>query len=488
MRVRVLLFPLISALAVLGAEPALTIYNQDFAVVRETIPLDLKSGTNQLQFTGITAHLEPDSVVLRDPSGRRVLRILEQSYRADPVSADLLLSRYEGKTIEFLARSGDKTEIITGRIVRSGPLRQINPQWGQPFPDQPIIEVDGKLRFDLPGIPMFPALAADTILKPTLDWTIEIDKPGRLDAELCYVSGGMNWEADYNVIAPDATDALELVGWVTMSNRTGKTFENARIKLMAGDVNKIQPDAIANRFAVSAGIAAGYISGPQPAVTEKTFDEYHLYTLERPATLHDRETKQVEFLRAAGVRSKTVYVYDGIKFDNRYGGGNMEGLRADATYGAQSNPKVWIMREFVNSAANRLGMPLPRGRVRFYRHDSDGRMEFTGEDRIEHTPRDETIRLFTGAAFDLTGERRQVSFRVDHARSWIDETIEIKVRNHKQEPVEVKAVEHLYRWITWEIATSSAPHTKKDGRTIEFPVQLQPGEEKTITYTAHYSW
>ncbi|MGE5647798.1 MAG: DUF4139 domain-containing protein [Acidobacteriota bacterium] len=480
----------VQALILSAAEPALTIYNQNFAVVREIVPLDLQAGVNRVQFTGATAALEPDSVVLRDPAGKRALRILEQSYRADPVSMNLLLSLYEGKTIEFLVRDGNEAKVVPGRIVRSGfaPIaNQYNPyQPPSPYGGQAIVEMEGKLRFDLPGLPLFPALAADTILKPTLNWAIETDQPGKTQAELSYISGGMNWEADYNAVALDSSGALELVGWVTMSNQSGKTFENARIKLMAGDVNKIQPQPLA-RFQASAGIVGGVPGGVSPPVTEKAFDEYHLYTLERPATLHDRETKQVEFVRASGIASKIVYVYDGMKIDERYRGWGMDNIRNDPSYGTQSNTKVWVMRDFMNESKNHLGMPLPAGRVRFYRRDSDGRMEFTGEDRIEHTPRGERVRLFTGAAFDLAGERRRVNYRANQG-PFADESFEIKVRNRKQEPVEIAVVEHLYRWTTWEIPVSSMPFAKKDAQTIEFKVPLQPGEEKTVSYTVHYSW
>ena len=228
---------------------------------------------------------------------------------------------------------------------------------------------------------------------------------------------------------------------------------------------------------------------PVPPVSEKTFDEYHLYTLQRPATLHDGETKQVEFVRAAGVHSKTIYVYDGVKIDqNRYQGWGFENVRNDSSYGTQSNPKVWVMREFANTDANHLGMPLPKGRVRFYRRDTDGRLEFTGEDNIDHTPRNETIRTFTGAAFDMVGERRRTSFRIDNGRSMLDESFEIKVRNRKAEAAEVRVVEHLYRGTTWEIPISSVPFRKTDSQTAEFVIQLAPGEEKSVNYSAHYTW
>jgi hypothetical protein len=461
-----------------SADSSLTIYNQQFAVVRETVPLDLKQGVNQIEFNGATALLEPESVMLRDPSGRRLLRILEQNYRADPVSRDALMQRYEGQTIEFLI--GNAT--VTGKIVRAGGA--VQGAYGTY--EQPLIEVDGKLRFDLPGLPLFPGLAAGMILKPTLNWTIETDRAGTLDAELAYVSGGFNWNADYNLVQGDSS-ALDIIGWVTMENRSGKEFENARVKLMAGDVNKIQPPTQGLVFASTQAIAVTGASGA-PQVTEKTFDEYHLYTLQRPVTIHDRETKQVEFVRAAGVKSDVIYIYDGAKIDNRYQGWNADTIRNYSEYGTESNPKVWVMREFVNSEANHLGMPLPKGRVRFYRRDTDGQLEFTGEDTIDHTPKDEKIRVFTGAAFDLTGERKRTVFQSDMGLRIINEAFEIKVRNHKKETVEVRVVEHLYRGATWDISTNSMPFTKTDSQTIEFRVPLQPDEEKTLTYAAHYMW
>lgn len=221
-----------------AAEPALTIYNQNFAVVRDTVALDLKSGVSEIRFAGATAQLEPDSVILRDPAGKRALQILEQNYRNDPVSQELLLSLNEGKTIPFVReRMKDNTltrETVMGKIVRSGYV-----PGGRM--EQPIIEVDGQLQFSLPGQPLFPTLGDNTILKPTLNWLLRGDKPGKFDAEVSYVTAGFTWNADYNLVAPEKGDTVDLIGWITMNNQSGKTFENAKIKLMAGDVNKIQP-------------------------------------------------------------------------------------------------------------------------------------------------------------------------------------------------------------------------------------------------------
>jgi hypothetical protein len=352
---------------------------------------------------------------------------------------------------------------------------------------QPIIEVNGQLRFSLPGTPVFPRLTDDSILKPRLEWLLATDKAGRFPAELSYVTGGMSWQADYNIVAPEKGDLVDIVGWVTMDNQTGRTFENARIKLMAGDVNKIQQGMAGQVAKQMVYSPAADMVGPQ--VTEKAFDEYHLYTLERSTTLRDRETKQVEFIRAASVTTKQVYIYDGAKIDaNRYNGWNWENIRNDHSYGTESNPKIWVMREFVNSQANHLGMPLPKGRVRFYRRDDDGQVEFTGENTIDHTPKDETIRIYTGNSFDLSGERHRTNYTVENKNNAATETFEIKVRNHKKEPMEVRVVEHLYRGKNWEIVTKSDDYKKKDSQTIEFPVTIAPDGEKTITYTAHYTW
>ncbi len=498
----------IVAVCVVGAaraadlRPGITVYNQNFAVVRDLIPLDLKKGTTQVSYNEITAHLEPSSVILRDPAGKVQLQILEQNFRGDPVSQNLLLSLYEGVTIQFLVRTRDGTDrIVKGKIIRSGyvPHQQGLRRYGQQYyqrqmvysrgaAGQPIIEVDGKLRFTLPGTPLFPALTDDSVLKPTINWLIKSDRAGKLNAELCYVTGGMSWAADYNVVSPEKSDLIDLVGWVTIDNQSGKGFRDARIKLMAGDVSKIQQGP---RYAQQAYPRASAVlsSRMDPAVTQKAFDEYHLYTLKRRTTLRDRETKQVEFVRATGIKSKRVYVYNGAKIDwRRYRGWSQRSIMQDAGFGTQCNPKVWVMREFKNTKANQLGIPLPKGKVRFYRRDDDGQLEFTGENVIDHTPKDETVRAYTGNAFDLVGERRRTKFKLDSGRSMLDEAFEIKLRNHKKEAVEIRVIEPLYRWSTWEITESSKTYLKKDSRTIEFRVQVKPDGEQTITYQVRYTW
>ena len=462
-----------------SAEPALTIYNQDFAVVRDMVPLDLKSGANPVVYSGATAQVEPDSVILRDPAGQHSVQILEQNYRNDPVSQELLLSLFEGKTIDFQnIRTKDNTqirELIPGKIVRSGYVPGGNNQ-------QPIIEVNGKLQFMLPGEPLFPDLGNDTILKPAFNWLLQSGQPGKFDAEVGYITGGFDWSASYNLVSPEKGDIVDLVGWITMNNNSGKTFEDAKIKLMAGDVNKIQP---MNRPMAFGGAmkAMSQEAMEAPAVTEKAFDEFHLYSIARPTTLHDHETKQVEFVHAEKMYAPTIYVYDGAA------GYRFYGLNYDRGWGTSDNKKILVQREFKNAETNQLGIALPKGKLRFYRRDDSGQLQFVGENTIDHTPRNETVRVTTGNAFDLVGERKQTDFHVDTADKWIDETFEIKLRNRKKDqPVEIRVVEHLYRWSNWNITAKSDDFVKKDSQTIEFRVPVKPDEEKTVTYTVHYSW
>lgn len=478
-------------------EASLTIYNQNFAAVRQFVPLQLEPGLNLVHFSDTTAHVETDSVILRDPFGSRKLQVLEQSYRADPVSEGLLLSLNEGKEIDFEVNDGGTKKMVRGKVIRSGYQAHYNAfnRYGQDYyqqqmammnsgGSQPIIEINGQLMFGLPGRPIFPSLGDDTILKPTFDWQIRTDKPGTFQAELAYITGGMSWEADYNLVAGEKGDMLDVMGWVTFDNQSGKSFQNAQIKLMAGDVNKLQP---MNQRAEYAAKSAMMADAMAPAVMEKSFDEFHLYTLQNPVTLRDHETKQVEFVRAAGVKGERLYVYDGAKVDQYYGW-DAETIRQNAEYGTAMNKKVWVMQQFKNSADNGLGIALPKGKLRFYRRNNDGQLEFTGENVIQHTPKDETVRVYTGNAFDLVGERKRTNYQVDTRGHWMDETFEIVLRNHKDDPSEIRVVEHLYRGANWTLTAATYKHLKTDSQTAEFRVMVPANGERTLTYTVHYTW
>ena len=482
-----------------SAQTNLTIYNQNFAVVKEDRVFKLRKGENEVRLTEITRHLEPESVMLRDLSFPDSIQILEQNYESQPLSEGLLLSKLEGKEIEFeiVDPETKKKEIKKGILVRSGyvPHTQAYGRFGQQYAyrqqayssgpsSQPIVLVDGKIRFGLPGKPTFAELDPEAFLKPTLLWKLWSDRKGKHNCELSYITGGMSWEATYNILFPEEGDRFDLIGWVTMDNQSGLDFKQAKIKLMAGDVSKLKPEE-ESRYMTGMKSAMEALG---PPVTEKAFEEYHLYTLQRPTTLRDREIKQVEFVRAGGAKGEKVYVYDGAFISQRYRHWDWSSRRTQGEYGTECNPKIWVMLEFKNSKENHLGIALPRGVMKLYRQDEDKRNEFIGEDIIDHTPKDETVRLYTGNAFDIVGERRQTDFKVDTNRRICDEWFEIKLRNHKKESVEVRVVEHLYRWFTWEIIEKSNAFLKTDARTVEFRIQLPPDEEKTITYHVQYTW
>jgi hypothetical protein len=252
-------------------------------------------------------------------------------------------------------------------------------------------------------------------------------------------------------------------------------------------VNKLSGSANGNIYAAKAAAMDMRDLAMAPTTTEKSFDDFHLYTLQNSVTLRDRETKQVEFIRADIKDSQRLYIYDGANYD-QYQGWGIDSIRQNAEYGTKSNSKIWIMQQFKNSEANGLGMPLPKGRLRFYKRDSDGRLEFTGENQIIHTPKDELVRVYTGNAFDVVGERTRTNYQISTSNRTIDESFEIKVRNHKDEPVEVRVVEHLYRCANWQITATNFKHDKTDSQTSEFKLTVPKDGEQVLHYTVHYTW
>lgn len=463
------------SVATLWAQPAITIYNNNFGVVRDSVPLDLTKGLNKVDYTGATSQLEPTSVVLRDPSGKIKLSLVEQSYRGDPVDQQRLLQMFEGQTIRFSSILDGKETIVSGKIVRA-------PSNSAP---QPIIEVDGELRTSLPGTPLFPSLGDGSVLKPTLNWTLFSAEDAKLDAQLSYLTGGLSWVADYNLVMAEKGDDVVLTGLVSLTNRTGKVFEDAKIKLVAGDVNYIPPQNQV-RFRESNGFAmTAAVMDKAPQVEAKKFDEFHMYTLPLSTTLFDQETKQVEFVNSPKVETKRLYVYNPLPNWSVF---NRSGAVADPNFQPESSKEVSVYREFKNDKDNGLGVALPAGKMRFYRADSDGQLEFVGENRIGHTPQDETIRLRLGNAFDIVGERTRTNFYKHPTQDLIRESFEIEIRNRSEEAVTVQAIEPLYRWSNWKITESSSEYKKLNSQTIEFPITVAAGKTAKVSYTVEYTW
>jgi hypothetical protein len=460
-----------AAVATEGEGIALTIYNQNFGVVREKRNVDVKEKMGTIQFTDVASQIDGTSVQFKSITDPQAT-VLEQNYEFDLVSADKLLEKYIDKQITVLTKDGSRY---------SGSLQSFDA-------NQLVIRQEGEKggivmvqRGDNVKDIQFDALPEGLITKPTLVWKLATEKMGQQLIEVAYQTAGINWQADYNAILNPNDTKLDLGGWVTINNQSGATYKDAKLKLIAGDVRRVQPQ-------VETGFmyrAMGMAKAAAPGFEEKAFFEYHLYTLGRPATVAQNQTKQIELLKAADVPVKKVFLYDGAPQYRFYGG-----LNNDASYGSEdSNKKVNVVVEVKNSKENNLGMPLPKGKMRLYKRDeADGSLEFIGEDEIDHTPKDETIKLHIGDAFDIVGERKRTDFHVDASSHVITESFEIRVRNHKTEPVDVLVKETLYRWNNWEITESNQKWTKYDANTIHFPVKVDKDGEQVITYTVRYTW
>ncbi|MBI5301915.1 MAG: DUF4139 domain-containing protein [Chloroflexi bacterium] len=445
----------------------ITVYNQNVALVKDRRTLQLKSGANQIRFTDVASQIDPTSVQftsLTDPSNTRVL---EQNYAYDIVGSQKILQKYLDQTVSLVTEDGSK---YTGKLLSGSDDIILQSEDGQ------VTTVKLARVREL----KFPQLPGGLITKPTLVWMVNAAKEGNHDAQVTYLTNGITWKANYVVVVNDKDTAMNLNGWVTVDNQSGATYEDAKLKLVAGDVRRVTPAPAARDGALMAAPTAA--AKPEPQFTQQDFFEYHLYALQRATTIRNRETKQIEFATAAGVPINKLFVYDGASNLRFYGY-----QITDANYGKTSNSKVAVMVEFKNNEANKMGMPLPKGTIRVYKADGDGGNQFIGEDNIDHTPKDEMIRLNIGNAFDVVGERKQMNFTKVSDRV-IEETYQIKLRNHKKEAVEVRAVEHLFRWSNWELKNLTQDYIKTDAQTIEFRVGVPSDGEKVVNYTVRYSW
>jgi len=450
---------------------SLTIYNQNLGLVKDKREIKLDKGVQKVEFDDVAAQIDPTSVHFKSLTAPDKCSVLEQNFEYDLVSREKLLQKYIGKEIEIekrLGTGGEKKEIIKGTLLSiAGGI---------------TLQTDNKILVDPSGEISLSKLPEGLILKPTLSWILENELPGKHNIEVDYLTNGINWDADYVIVSDKDDKNLDLTGWVTIDNKSGAAYKDAKLKLIAGDINRVSPPGMA-REDVMYNTRMKKAAAPQ--FEEKSFFEYHMYTLQRPATVRDNETKQIEFVSAANVPVKKLFIYNGAA--QQFYGYN-EYSRSDRNYGTQTNKKVYVMLEFKNSKENNLGIPLPKGKMRVYKEDSDKSLEFIGEDNIDHTPKDEQIRIYLGDAFDIVGERVQTDFKVDTDAKWIDETIKINLRNHKEEPVEVKVVEKLYRWSNWKITQKSQDYKKKDSNTIEFNVEIPKDSETVVTYKVHYWW
>ena len=449
----------------------LTIYNSNFATIRDRRFIDLEEGLGTVRFRDVAATIDPTSVYfqsLTDPEGTS---IQEQNYEFDLVNADKLLEKYIDRAIGVLTKDGSLYE---GTLVSFGAGQIV------------LQDTNGALNMIERGENIktiqFPSLPGGLLTKPTLVWLVQAAKGGRHLAKLAYRAHDINWVADYTAVTNAGETKVDLSGWVTITNNSGTAYKDARIKLLAGMVTW-RGGALGWGPDYFKGLSVLPPTGEKGADPGEVFGEHHLYRLPLPSTINDRQVKQIELINAPDVDVKKVYLYDGAQVS-----WSPAGRMEHRGFGAQTNKKVNVILEIENRKANGLGFTLPAGRFRiFKRDDADKSLEFIGEDRIAHTPRDERIALYIGDAFDIVGERKQTGFR-KVTKTVVEEEFEIKLRNHKEEDVTVKVLEKLYRWSEWEILQKTQDFAQLDSRTISFDVDVPKDAERIITYRVRYSW
>jgi hypothetical protein len=443
-----------------------------YAMVRQDRTVALSAGRQSLRFNDVAALIDPTTVTFTVPSDPAI-RVIEQNFQFDLVSNAKLLQRFLDKPITVERNVGTQASVVTGTLLSAGDGLVLRGN-------------DGTIHSlrDYSAV-RFPDLPGGLITQPTLLWDINAPSAGDKRARVSYQTGGVTWWADYNLIFNEGSTAnsglLDLSAWVSVINQTGASFNDAKLKLIAGEVNRAQPAGGRVRAVMSMSVRAEADGG---GFEEKAFDEFHLYTLGRKTTLPNNSTKQIElFDKARQIPAKRLLIYNGLAVPE-FGSPYME-----REPGFAPNTKVESFVEFKNDAASGLGVPLPAGRVRVSKLDAaDGSLEFIGEDTIGHTPKDESLRLKLGNAFDVVGERRQVDFIVNSSGKVMEEEIEIKIRNHKAQAVDVVVQEPFYRWTNWRVLTKSHEYVKDSARLVHFNVSVPRDGEAVVRYRVRYTW
>ena len=470
----------------------ITVYNSNTSLVREERIIQLIKGENRVVVPDIPATIEPTSLHFSSLTDAASVRVLEQNYQYDLVSQTKLLEKYIGKQVEFFRLDPvTKKEYTTaGKLLAVGGAGGVTgPYGGEAFsPDGSnsgiIAEIAGKVEINPVGRLVLPSLPEGLVLKPQLQWLVSATRAGKHRVEISYLASNLTWDCDYVALLNQEDNRIDIKGWVTLINNSGTSFMDAGLKLVAGDVNRVPEPAAMGR----AGMAQKSMDADNaPEFKQRELFEYKLYALQRHTDLRNDESKQIELVSAKSVAARKVMVYDGVDQSWRYWLQNPS-YRSQESFGQQSDAKVGVYVIFRNDEKSGLGIPLPKGRVRVYKRDEDEREQFIGEDNLDHTPKDEEIRLYLGNAFDVVGSRTQTDFRNLSSGHVIEETFEIKLRNHKKEAVEVLVAEHAWRWNQWEIVKTNTPWEKADQTTMKFPVKIPKDGEKSVIYTIRYFW
>jgi hypothetical protein len=433
---------------------AVTIYNVNLGLVKDQREIKLKGGIGELRFMDVASQIIPTSVHIKSLIDPDSMHVLEQNYEYDLLNPQKLLDKYVGKDVKLYYKNpySEREEIVTATLLSNN--------------GGPIFRIGDEITFGHPGRIIFPEVPENLISKPTLVWLIENNLSSVQKVEASYLTNGINWRSDYVVTLNDKDDMADLSGWVTIDNRSGATYKDAKLKLVAGDVNRVKDEHEYNDKMLRAAEIAAKPAAQQ--FKEEEFFEYHIYTLERTSTIRENQTKQISLVNAGKIPVKKELLYYGARYYyyNHHGD-------------TITNQKVGVFVEIENKKEHNLGIPLPKGTIRVYKHDKEQSLQFVGEDSIDHTPKDEKIRIKLGDAFDVVGSRKQTDWK-KIASDTYEAAFEISLRNHKKEDVVVKVVEPIPG--DWTMLSSSHKHEKTEAFTAEFNVAVPKDKETKITY------
>jgi len=436
---------------------AVTIYNSNVGLVKDTRLIDFKPGIHELKFMDVAAKIDATTVHIKSLINGSSLKVLEQNYEYDLLSPQKLLEKFVGQKVQLATINPEtkKEEIVEATLLST--------QGGNIFQIGDTIHLGHHGRILLSRIP------ENLIPQPTLVWMLEnrLSKPQKLEAS--YLTSGINWKADYVAVLNKLDTMVDLTGWVTIDNRSGATYQNALLKLVAGDIHRVQGEM---RMDQARPMAAAKEATPQ--FKEESFFEYHLYTLDRKTTIKDNQTKQMTLLDANQVPVRKLFIFSGAPQYFYY----------QMDQGSQKQ-KIGVFLELENSKKNNLGIPLPKGTIRAYKEDKDGSLQFVGEDRIDHTPKDEKFKIKIGEAFDVVGERVQTEYK-RLGRNLFEIAFEVSLRNHKKEDIQVLVEETIPG--DWEMLSRTHAYEKLSAHVIRFDVPVAKDKEEKVRYRIRFRY
>ncbi len=436
---------------------SVTVYNVNLGLIKDQRTLKLPVGQVELRFMDVASQIIPASVYIRSLNNEESLTVLEQNYEYDLLNPQKLLDKYVGKEVKLSYKNPytDKEEIVKAILLSNN--------------GGPIYKIGDEITFGHPGRVIFPGVPENLISRPTLVWLLKNGLKDARKVEASYLTNGINWRADYVVILSEKDDRADLAGWVTIDNKSGASYRNAKLKLIAGDVHRVKEEIQYREKAVRLAAAPA-----EAQFKEEEFFEYHIYSLQRPSTIKENQTKQISLVSADNIAVRKELIFKGANY------------YYFSQYGDQlPKQKIGVFIEIQNRVDNNLGIPLPKGTVRVYKRDRDGSLQFVGEDSIDHTPKDEKFRIMLGEAFDVVGTRKQTDWK-KISKNVYEASFEVSLRNHKKEDVTVKVIEPIPG--DWTILSSSHEYKKTESSIAEFLIPVPKDQEVKLTYAVRMKY